>query len=194
MPVSGALSLARDAAEDGILVQSNAPIAIGFLTVQHEAGGYLGGYLVTNTWGRPLEFRLSTAVQPNRVQQILYGQSLAAYLYGELIGKTLVEKTAIQAGLIFTDRQAVLEMRNSLDVPVVWVAAAETSPEAAGLIVSPADERRPALVTHAKFPNDLPRIKPILQQLENGLDLLEPFGRVREAMVEARKMGVTNRG
>ena len=44
----------------------------------HEASGYLGGYLVTNTWGRPLEFRLSSAVQPNRVQQILYAGTMEA--------------------------------------------------------------------------------------------------------------------
>ena len=49
------------------------PLTLGFLTVVQDAGGYLGGYLVTNAWGRPLEFRLTTAVQPNRVQQILYG-------------------------------------------------------------------------------------------------------------------------
>ena len=39
---------------------------LGFLTVFAEGTGFLGGYLVTNSWGRPIEFRLSTAVQPNR--------------------------------------------------------------------------------------------------------------------------------
>src|SRR5262245_48274194 len=63
---------------------------LGFLTVLHEASGFIGGYLVTNLWGRPLEFRLSTAVQPNRVQQILYAQTLARYICGDLISRTLV--------------------------------------------------------------------------------------------------------
>ena len=40
---------------------------------------------MTNLWGRPLEFRLSTAVQPNRVQQILYAATLAEYVCGELV-------------------------------------------------------------------------------------------------------------
>ena len=75
---------------------------LGFLTVLHEPGGYLGGYLVTNLWGRPLEFRLSTAVQPNRVQQVLYGGTLEPYVCADLIGKTLVEKTSVSAGLILT--------------------------------------------------------------------------------------------
>src|SRR5262245_11160690 len=41
------------------LAQTTATLNLGFLTVLHEASGYLGGYLVTNQWGRPLEFRLS---------------------------------------------------------------------------------------------------------------------------------------
>src|SRR5262249_11542133 len=36
--------------------KSAGPPTLGFLTVLQEASGYLGGYLVTNLWGRPLEF------------------------------------------------------------------------------------------------------------------------------------------
>ena len=93
-----------------------APLNLGFLTVLHEASGYLGGYLVTNGWGRPLEFRLSTAVQPNRVQQILYGDTLNQYLCGELIGKTLIDKSATPAQWIITDHAAALELRLRVNV------------------------------------------------------------------------------
>src|SRR4051794_16064971 len=31
-------------------VAATGPINLGFLTVLHEANGYLGGYLVTNNW------------------------------------------------------------------------------------------------------------------------------------------------
>ena len=173
------------------MTQPGAAIQLGFLTVVHEAIGYIGGYLVTNIWGRPLEFRLSTAVQPNRVQQILYGQSLPGYLHGELIGRTLVEKTSSSANLIFTDSRPALNLRISLNVPIIWIAAGEAEP--LGLVIRPAQENRPALVGHGAYPEDLPRINDVLQQLDSHLDLLEPFGRVREAIAEARKMGVTNR-
>jgi len=182
------------AGRDGFVVSTSSPTQLGFLTVLHEASGYLGGYLVTNLWGRPLEFRLSTAVQPNRVQQILYGQTLNGYLHGELIGKTLVEKTASAASLIFTDRQAVLDLRSTLELPIVWVAAGDLAPEEAGAVVRPTLNNRPALVTSAKHPNDLSRINSVLDQLDANLDLIEPFSRIREAIAEARKLGVTNRG
>src|SRR6516164_11592123 len=92
------------------------PTSLGFLTVLHEANGYLGGYLVTNFWGRPLEFRLSSAVQPNRVQQILYGGTLQSYLHAELIGKTLVEKAGTAVQLLVTDQEPVLDLRLKVEV------------------------------------------------------------------------------
>jgi hypothetical protein len=175
------------------VVPTSAPTLLGFLTVLQEATGFLGGYLVTNLWGRPLEFRLSTAVQPNRVQQILYGQTLPAYLHADLIGKTLIEKTTTAATLIVTDRPAVLELRNSVSTPIVWIAHEEPSPESAGIVVRPAQENRAALVSPNAFPDDVPRILELLNQFDSALDLREPFGRIREAITEARKLGVTSR-
>ena len=76
---------------------------------------------------------------------------------------------------------------------VVWLAVDDPNPEATGLVASPARERRPALVSHARFGDDLPRIQEILEKLDSNFDLLEPFGRIRDAIAEARKMGVTSR-
>src|ERR1051325_513871 len=98
---------------------------LGFLSVTEEASGFLGGYLVTNSWGRPLEFRISSAVQPNKVQQILYGDTLQAYLCADLIGKTLVDKAGVPVQLVVTDREAVLGLRLKIEVPVVWLAKAD---------------------------------------------------------------------
>jgi hypothetical protein len=133
--------------------------AIGFLTVLDEGNGYVGGYLVTNVWGRPLEFRLTSAVQPNRVQQILYGETLVPYLCGDLIGKTLVDKSSTAVQLVVTDREEALSLREKLEVPVVHVGDAEA-------------------------------VRSLLAKLDTSLDLREPFGRIREAITEARKLRV----
>ena len=170
---------------------------LGFLTVLHEANGYLGGYLVTNQWGRPLEFRLSTAVQPNRVQQILYAGTLEPYICADLIGKTLVDKTGTAVQLVLTDTEAALDLRFRLEIPVAWVAP--SSP--AGRPGSP--ERNAGLCTnrpgqgpvfcHPRFPSDIPPVREILERLDGTVELAEPFARIREAIGEARKMGVTGR-
>jgi hypothetical protein len=147
---------------------------LGFLTVLRDGNTYQGGYLVTNQWGRPLEFRLSTAVQPNRVQQILYAETLEPYICGDLIGKTLVEKTGAPVQLVVTDTEAALDLRNRQDVPVVFLA--------------------PQPRWHARYPDDRQLVEQTLDQVRGTLDLAEPFQRIREAMNEARKMGVTSRG
>jgi hypothetical protein len=162
---------------------------LGFLTVAREANAYLGGYLVTNQWGRPLEFRLSSAVQPNRVQQILYGDTLEPYICGELIGKTLVEKTGIGVQLVITDTEAALELRPRLDLPVVLVAPATTSTGQG----SPASSISPQIRCHLRFPEDPSAFQTILDKVKGNLDIAEPFHRIREAMAEARKQGVTSR-
>jgi hypothetical protein len=172
-----------------------APLNFGFLTVLHDPTGYLGGYLVTNTWGRPLEFRLSTAVQPNRVHQVLYGGTLQAYVCADLIGKTLVDKTATAVQLVVTDTEPVLDLRLKVAVPVVWLAAADdplgASLAAAGVCARPAGEGRGPLLCHPRFSGDVPAVRELLGRLDEGFDLAEPLGRIREAMTEARKMGVT---
>ena len=170
-----------------------APINLGFLTVQHEANGYLGGYLVTNNWGRPLEFRLSTAVQPNRVQQILYAGTLRSYICADLIGKALVDRTSAPAQLVITDTQDVLDLRRRVEVPVVWLAPPEAVPTAAAEIcVRQAEGGRPAILAHADFPADVGVVRDLLAGLET-IDLGEPFARIREAIPEARKMGVVSK-
>ena len=165
---------------------------IGFLTVLQEPSGQLGGYLVTNGWGRPLEFRLSTAVLPNQVHKILYGPTLDNYICGELIGKTLVEKTATPVRLIITDRQAALDLRGKVDVPVVWLANGDAAGD--GAQVLPGIEERGPVYCHPRFAQDAAAIRPLLENLDEALDLAEPFGRIREAIAEARKMGVTAKG
>src|SRR5687767_4265684 len=173
------------------------PLALhlGFLTVFAGDTGFLGGYLVTNSWGRPLEFRLSTAVQPNKVQQILYGRTLTEYVCADLIGKTLVEKTATPAHLLVTDSANVLPLRSRLDLPVVAVVPEGQLP--------PSPDRPLATFTHPRASAPLvlgpegaggeDRVRAILERVDAALDLAEPFARIREAMGEARKMGVTSR-
>jgi hypothetical protein len=178
---------------------TNAPgtLNLGFLTVLQESSGQLGGYLVTNVWGRPLEFRLSTAVQPNRVQQILYGRTMDAYICADLIGKTLVEKTGTAAQLIITDREAVLDLRLHLPAPVIWQAAGNEpgflALQQQGGEVRPAQKERGPLLCHPRFLDDVPIVRSMLDRMDESLDLAEPFARIREAIGEARKLGVTGK-
>lgn len=156
---------------------------LGFLTILHEPAGAIGGYLVTNLWGRPLEFRLTSPILPNRVQQILYGDTLNSYLCGELIGKTLLDRSTTSAAWIITDHPAALELRTRIAVPMsLWLPG---EPPA----TIPGDPHGKGLYGHDRFPEDGAAVYELLAKLGN-LDLGEPFQRIRDAIHEARKMGV----
>jgi len=160
---------------------------LGFLSVFQESNGFLGGYLVTNAWGRPLEFRISTAVQPNKVQQILYGDTLESYIAGEVIGKTLFEKSTTPVQLVVVDNRMCLDVRLRIDCPVaLWYGATVGTGSMPGLMV------QPKVFCHTEFPQDIEMIRERLDKLTN-VDLVEPFARIREAVQEARKLGVTTR-
>src|SRR3954468_23921526 len=96
--------------------------AFGFFTIVEQPElGLLGGYLVLNAGGRPLEFHCTAPVKPNRAQQILYGATLVPYLYGEQIGHALVSKAAAEPGLICTDQVPILALREHIERPVLLV-------------------------------------------------------------------------
>ncbi len=167
-------------------------LALGFLAVFQDQTGWLGGYLVTNGWGRPLEFRLTTAVQPNRVQTALYGPTLTEYLHADVIGKTLVEKTGTKPDLIVTDSPAALALRARIEIPVIALSTPGAPP--APETVARSHVRTPGgILLSARFASDGDLVAQLLERVDPAVDLAEPFARVREAVSEARKMGVTNR-
>lgn len=171
-------------------IDSSAPVTLGFLTVLQENSGWLGGYLVTNGWGRPLEFRLTTAIQPNRLHTALYGPTLTEYLLADLIGKTLVEKTAVRPDLIVTDVPGVLPLRSRIEAPVVALRSQSATPETLTLAH---DRSSVDLLVLGRYASDIPVVTALLDRVDVAVDVKEPFERIREAIAEARKMGVANR-
>jgi hypothetical protein len=98
---------------------------MGFLTVVVDREyGLLGGYLLLDLTGRPLEFHCTAPVRPNRAQQILYGPTLEPYLFGEQIGQTLLASADIEPLVVCTDQEPALAVRDYVSVPVVLVLPA----------------------------------------------------------------------
>lgn len=177
---------------------------LGFLTViEDEEVGLIGGYLVLNTAGRPEEFHCTAPIRPNRAQQILYGPTLQPYLFGEQIGRTLLSKSKSQPLVVCTDREPVLAVRDCIDLPVALVLAGENAAtasrsESAGVArrLDPAHGEQALEAFHLgrnqlAVPKSQDRevIRQRLAELGDGFDLAEPFGRIREAIEEARRGG-----
>lgn len=196
--------------------RAKSPEALGFLTVVDDTEqGVIGGYLVLNSRGQPLEFHCTAPVKPNRAQEILYGPTLGDYLSGEQIGAALTGKASSKVGLVCTDREAVLGLTDVVKHPVVLISGGKPSTESSTLSASsqhgatadPASGQRHRIdEPHANLArlhvfslngstaalrrdraSEEPHVTSALTELSESIDLLEPFDRIREAIAEAQR-------
>lgn len=191
--------------------------AIGFLTViESPQHGLFGGYLVLNTAGRPLEFHCTAPVKANRAQEILYGRTLRPYLYGEQIGQTLLRRARNEPLLVCTDVDAALSVRDFVNTPVALVLGDETSGVRARAEDADHPGENPIrlridpphdsigdtadsdhlirfqvgphlLAVPSAYPLDRDNVVAGWQPYADGIDLGEPFSRIREAIEEAQR-------
>lgn len=177
----------------------NLLTTLGFLSfVDQRPHGVLGGFLIVNTRGRPLEFHCSTPVQTNRAQEILYGPTLRPFLFGELVGKTLIEHAKLPVDAILVDSSDTLDLRKAVNVPVAVVADAEETgmlfakqpPGLSDLELSAPSLRIGSfLLTISRgYGEDSVALEDMLGSLVGDLDLREPFERIRAALDEAQRM------
>ena len=166
---------------------------LGFLTVFEQTElGLLGGYLLLNVAGRPLEFHCTAPVKPSRAQEILYGATLRPFLYGEQIGQTLLTRSKLTPLVVCTDSEPVLAARDFTHVPLVLVES-EDRGQATEDRRQTAEVRgqfdlarnRVSCVPH--YASDEAAIRQAWPAQADTLDLLEPFARIREALEEAQK-------
>ncbi len=157
------------------------PVRLGFLTaVEVPEQGYVGGMLITNRQGRPLEFQCTTAVRPNRTQEILYGPTLGAFVLGDLIGRVLVEKASVKPHLILTERPEFLELRSHISLPVLLLTQEKSEPADSLLVRLGKQQMR----LHDGYPADRAVVEREGEQVPRDADLREPFARIREALQE----------
>jgi len=165
---------------------------LGFLTaIELPQGGYVGGLLVTNHLGRPLEFQCTAPVKPNRTQEILYGPTLLPFLLSDVIGCTLIEKATIKPDLVLIEQQEILELRERIDIPVAYLNTTdtETNPDQAESSAAVIQLGRQMLQIHDAHGSDQDALKKIGESVPTEANLNEPFERVREALKEALQMG-----
>jgi hypothetical protein len=170
-------------------------LRLGFLTaVELQDGGFVGGLLVTDRFGRPLEFQCTTPVRANRTQELLYGPTLVPFIVGELIGKALTDRISIKPTLLLSDRAEMLTLREHIEVPVLCLAgtdrAAAISAPAAGAetgnstVGAKVTLGRVEFLTHAEYPEDATNAAQLSQPIDGKADLSEPIERVSEALKE----------
>lgn len=155
-------------------------LRLGFLTaVDIGSGGYVGGMLVADRFGRPLEFQCTTPVKPNRTQRLLYGPTLIPFILGELLGKTLMDRVSIKPDLILTNREEMLDLRPLIEQPVLYADSSSNGPPERIVIVGAKPFR-----AHDDYAADVEAVRKRATAISSESDLHEPLERVEEALRE----------
>ncbi|MBM4077822.1 MAG: hypothetical protein FJ267_19510, partial [Planctomycetes bacterium] len=149
--------------------------------------GFVGGLLVTNKFGRPLEFQCTAPVKPNRAQQILYGPTLRPFVLSELIGRTLVEKVSAKPHLVLIDTDSMLDLRQHIPIPVGYVRSLDTKQNSKSDFTTQIG--KVSIVVHPDFEKDLADFDKSARQIPHEANLIEPFERIHEALAETLKIG-----
>jgi hypothetical protein len=85
-------------------------IKLGYLMVTSPIPNvYIGGLMVTDTRGLPVEFRYTEPIQPTKIQQVLYGQVLSAYIKREVILETLLKSMEAKFKCLLVEDEHLLD-------------------------------------------------------------------------------------
>ena len=183
----------------------------GYLTVlEHDPDGLLGGYLIIDGRGRPLEFHCTAPVQPSRAEQILYGPTLGPCLVGEQIGGGLVAAARLRPKVILIDKLDLSFLGPQHEIETVLLVASTDTGSAGGASeprlrgvgdptslpqTAGATARHSFQVDRYRFelpPNrlgDPSTVSLLLESLSQRVDLAEPFERIHLAIREAGGIG-----
>lgn len=163
---------------------------LGFMEFENGAA-YRGAILITDDWGKPLEFRCTAPVKPNAVQRTLYGKTLLPHILVELIGIPLLQAVqeipeilVIQDGLFF-------DLRHKKEIPLIRlrrqgadVKVSDDREKAKPIIISSASGRFDPVVieAHWQFADDMDLSQERLRELFGRWDLIEPFDRLTKGL------------
>ena len=104
---------------------------------------------------------------------MLYGDTLDEYIFVDLIGIPLVNKTRGNVDIVLVDDERLLPVRPHIDIPVILVVR---STENANVF---------SVRTCTGFESEKVVIQSQLDTLSKARDLLEPFERVHLALDQA---------
>jgi hypothetical protein len=151
---------------------------IGFLDLAtfDDGGAFRGGCLVTDPQTRPLEFRVSGAVQPTNLQKMLYGETLHEYITNDLIGLPMLQTLENQPEMLLVRDAEFLKLRPRLKMPVLWVR---------GTV-----DGQFALQAYPGHEAEAEGGREMLPRRLRGRNIMEPFLRIRTAIEEAHRLKV----
>jgi hypothetical protein len=174
---------------------SNGKTRLGFLGYMEfdNATAYRGAILITDEWGKPLEFRCTAPVKPNAVQRTLYGQTLMPHILVELVGRPLLDAVQEKPEVVVIQESRFFDLRRKTETPLIRVrrqgtevdVRADDQDDKPKPVVIPSDSGKfEALVMepHWQFGEDTEFCRDRIRELFGRWDLVEPFERLTKGL------------
>ena len=170
-------------------------IKLAYFMAIKEGASYLGGLLMTDASGIPLDFRYTEPITPTALQGILYGKSLEPHLKEEVIQKTLLKElkappdlfilsaTELAGGWSGDAKCPVLAVQKTQEAPLAKAGATfRVGPRE--VLIQVADAGAPLRVLFAATVDAAAQEQSLGRLLEAGyhMDLAEPLERVAAAL------------
>lgn len=165
----------------------------GYLVVRvGEDGSYVGGLMVTDAHGLPVDFRYTDPITPTRLQRALYGGVLDRYLRSEVVLRTLLASVQQKPTFLLVEDDRLLD-EEIQGCPVAYASVSRAGAlgargtveaEGEGIhLVQTADSGAPLRLAMAESANGaVASVADGLVRLAETMDVLEPADRVRGAL------------
>lgn len=103
---------------------------IGYLFVASPiANAYIGGLMIVDGRGLPIEFRYTEPIQPTKIQQVLYGSVLSRYIKTEVILETLLKSLDTKPQLLIVNDESFLTKElPTMDADMVRLTETKSGP------------------------------------------------------------------
>ncbi|MEW5821485.1 MAG: hypothetical protein AB1782_14935, partial [Cyanobacteriota bacterium] len=89
---------------------------------------YMGGIMVCDEKGFPVEFRYSEPIKPTNVQSVLYGKSLEKYIKIDVISETLLKSISTSVEIMVVHDEYVLEHDFSSNYTIIKISPTKSPP------------------------------------------------------------------
>ncbi len=167
---------------------------LGYLLVVEKEESFIGGIMVTDDKGLPLEFKYSEPIKPNKVQKIIYGKVLNNYLKEELITKNLINEITKVPTIIIVNEPTMIKGKEKLvKFPVVCIQktnlARMKNPgenqriKENELVFQPYQDINPIrIIFGSPDPDFQEKIILMIKEISRKMDIYEPLERVGKAI------------
>lgn len=152
-----------------------------------------GAILVTDRDTKPIEFRVTAPVRPEKFQKILYGELLDEHISVELIGLPLLDSLEQNPDVVITQHHLFLGMNDKHEVPTLLMLKEDESTFKKGIATRQLNlpNSTVKIATTLQIDRILDEMTDLLQEIFTNRNLMEPFERLKSACtdIHARKLG-----